>query len=96
MIWRREQAPAVFTSERGAPFDTSGIRRLMRRIADHDEMLPRLHPHMLRHACGYALANQGQSTRSIAGYLGHQSLDNTKRCTDLAPNAYRDFWRKGG
>ena len=32
------------------------------------------HPHMLRHACGYALANKGHDTRAIQGWLGHRSI----------------------
>jgi site-specific recombinase XerD len=35
------------------------------------------HPHMLRHACGYALANKGHDTRAIQGWLGHRSITST-------------------
>jgi integrase len=51
------------------------------------------HPHMLRHACGYALANKGHDTRAIQGWLGHRSITSTAVYTALAPNRFKDFWR---
>ena len=51
------------------------------------------HPHMLRHACGYALANKGHDTRAIQGWLGHRSITCTAVYTALAPNRFKDFWR---
>jgi site-specific recombinase XerD len=51
------------------------------------------HPHMLRHACGYALANKGHDTRAIQGWLGHRSIASTAVYTALAPNRFKDFWR---
>jgi site-specific recombinase XerD len=51
------------------------------------------HPHMLRHACGYALANKGHDTRAIQGWLGHRSITSTTVYTALAPNRFKDFWR---
>ena len=52
------------------------------------------HPHMLRHACGYALANKGHDTRAIQGWLGHRSITSTTVYTALAPNRFKDFWRE--
>ena len=46
------------------------------------------HPHMLRHACGYKLANEGIDTRTIQGYLGHKSIQHTVRYTELAPTRF--------
>ena len=51
------------------------------------------HPHMLRHACGFALANQGHDTRALQAYLGHRNIQHTVRYTELAPNRFKDFWR---
>jgi type 1 fimbriae regulatory protein FimB/type 1 fimbriae regulatory protein FimE len=44
-----------------------------------------VHPHMLRHATGYALANEGTDTRLIQDFLGHASITDTVRNTKLAP-----------
>jgi type 1 fimbriae regulatory protein FimB/type 1 fimbriae regulatory protein FimE len=55
----------------------------------------RVHPHMLRHACGYALANRGHDTRALQAYLGHRNIQNTVRYTELAPARFKNFWRDG-
>jgi integrase len=51
------------------------------------------HPHMLRHACGYALANAGHDTRSLQAYFGHRNIQQTVRYTELAPTRFKDFWK---
>jgi site-specific recombinase XerD len=52
------------------------------------------HPHMLRHACSYALADKGHDTRAIQGWLGHRSITSTAVYTGLVPNRFNDFWRE--
>jgi type 1 fimbriae regulatory protein FimB/type 1 fimbriae regulatory protein FimE len=52
-----------------------------------------LHPHMLRHACGYKLANDGHDTRALQHYLDHKNIQHTVRYTELSPDRFRDFWR---
>lgn len=42
------------------------------------------HPHMLRRACGYALANKGHDTRALRAYLGHKNIQHTVRYTELS------------
>jgi site-specific recombinase XerD len=49
--------------------------------------------HLLRHACGYALANKVHDTRAIQAWLGHRSITSTAVYTALAPNRFKDFWR---
>jgi integrase len=69
----REQepkSPFVFTSERGAPFTTAGYARMIERAGRAAKLSFKAHPHMLRHACGYALANRGHDTRALQAYLG--------------------------
>lgn len=70
---QREQAPAspfMFTSERGSPFTTAGFARIVERAGEGVALGFKAHPHMLRHACGYALANRGHDTRALQAYLG--------------------------
>jgi type 1 fimbriae regulatory protein FimB/type 1 fimbriae regulatory protein FimE len=65
---QREQEPKaafVFTSERGAPFSTAGFARMVERAGMEAKLTFKAHPHMLRHACGYALANKGHDTRAL-------------------------------
>ena len=52
-----------------------------------------VHPHQLRHACGYFLANNGQDTRAIQMYLGHKNIQHTSRYTELAPDRFKAFWK---
>ena len=53
----------------------------------------KIHPHMLRHACGYKLANDGVDTRTIQAYLGHKSIQHTVRYTELAPTRFKSLFR---
>jgi site-specific recombinase XerD len=48
---------------------------------------------MLRHACGYALANAGHDTRRIQDWRGHRSIQHTTRYTQLSSAPFKDFWR---
>src|SRR5438046_7909391 len=69
---QREQEPRsafVFTSERGAPFTTAGFARMIERAGVDAKLGFKAHPHMLRHACGYALANKRNDTRALQAYL---------------------------
>ena len=93
----REQEPKsafVFTSERGSPFTTAGFARLVERAGAVAELGFKAHPHMLRHACGFALANKGHDTRALQAYLGHKNIQHTVRYTELAPDRFKDFWRR--
>jgi type 1 fimbriae regulatory protein FimB/type 1 fimbriae regulatory protein FimE len=93
---QREQdpkSPFVFTSERGSPFTTAGFARMVERAGIAARLDFKCHPHMLRHACGFALANKGHDTRALQAYLGHKNIQHTVRYTELAPNRFKDFWR---
>jgi type 1 fimbriae regulatory protein FimB/type 1 fimbriae regulatory protein FimE len=94
---QREQepkSPFVFTSERGAPFTVAGFARMIERAGLTAKFAFKAHPHMLRHACGYALANKGHDTRALQAYLGHRNIQHTVRYTELSPTRFKDFWRE--
>jgi site-specific recombinase XerD len=86
-------SPFVFVSERGAPFSTAGFARMLERAATAASLELKVHPHMLRHACGFALANKGHDTRSLQAYLGHRNIQHTVRYTELSPDRFKTFWR---
>ena len=91
---QREQepkSPFVFTSERGAPFTTAGFARMIERAGIEAKFGFKPHPHMRRHACGYALANRG---RALQAYLWHRNIQHTVRYTELSPNRFKNFWRE--
>ena len=58
---------------------------MIERAAAGAELEIKAHPHMLRHACGYALANKG--------WLGHRSITSTAVYTALARIGFKDLWR---
>ena len=93
---QREQepkSPFVFTSERGSPFTTAGFARMVERAGAEAKLEFKAHPHMLRHACGFALAAKGHDTRALQAYLGHKNIQHTVRYTELSPTRFKTFWR---
>ena len=88
-----EASPFVFLSERRTPFTTAGFARMIERAAKAANLGLKAHPHMLRHAAGFALANAGHDTRAVQAYLGHKNIQHTVRYTELAPDRFRSFWK---
>ena len=84
----------MFTSERGSPFTTAGFARMVERAGVAAKLGFQAHPHMLRHACGFALANKGHDTRALQAYLGHRNIQHTVRYTELSPTRFKNFWNK--
>jgi type 1 fimbriae regulatory protein FimB/type 1 fimbriae regulatory protein FimE len=85
--------PYVFTSERGAPFTPEALNRHIKRLAAKTSIGFPVHAHMLRHACGFKLANDGHDTRAIQDWLGHRAIQHTVRYTELSPTRFKDFWK---
>jgi integrase len=83
----------VFATERGGPFTPDAVNRLIKRIGGRAGFAFPVHCHMLRHACGYALANAGHDTRALQDWLGHRSIQHTVRYTEMSPTRFKDFWR---
>ena len=85
-------SPYVFTTERGGPLTDSAVRKIITRAGEIAGLDFPVHPHMLRHACGFKLANDGHDTRAIQHYLGHRNIQHTVRYTELAPERFKKFW----
>ena len=90
---RDSKSPFVFISERGTPFTNRGFQAMVERAAQATDLGIKVHAHMLRHACGYKLANDGVDTRTIQAYLGHKSIQHTVRYTELAPTRFKSLFR---
>ncbi len=90
---REATSPFVFVTERQAPFSTSGFAKLVERAGVEAKLPFKIHPHMLRHSTGFALANKGTDTRTLQAYLGHRSIQSTVRYTELAPGRFKNLWR---
>ena len=92
-LQRNAKTPLVFETERETGFTPDAVNRLVKGIGKRAKLALSVHAHMLRHACGYALANAGHDTRAIQDWLGHRSIQHTVRYTELAPTRFKDFWR---
>jgi type 1 fimbriae regulatory protein FimE len=94
-LQREEQSPSayVFQSERDGPMTSDTVRKVVARAGVSGKIAFPVHPHMLRHACGYYLANRGHDTRAIQQYLGHRNIQHTVRYTELASGRFKDFWK---
>ena len=87
--------PNVFVTERSAP-TASAVRKLVARGGRTAGIGFPVHPHMLRHACGFKRANEGHDTRAIQHYLGHRNIQHTVWCTELAADRCNGFWKDEG
>ena len=72
----------------------AGFHRLIKRLGEAANIPFPIHPHMLRHACGYKLARDGHDTRAVQQYLGHRSIQSTVRYAELRADRFEDFWRE--
>lgn len=79
----RMKAPgrSFFLREQRKPLHRSTVNLLLRKYGEKARLPVAVHPHMLRHACGFALADQGADTRLIQDYLGHRNIQHTLRHT---------------
>jgi integrase len=83
----------VFLSERKGPLTASSVRKMIAQAGEHAELRFPVHPHQLRHGCGYKLANDKQDTRAIQLFLGHRNIQHTVKYTELAAERFKNFWR---
>jgi len=93
VLKREAKSAFIFVSERGAPFTVAGLAKLIERAGIEAKIGFKVHPHMLRHAAGFVLANKGTDTRTLQAYLGHRSIQSTVRYTELAPGRFKNLWR---
>ncbi len=84
--------PYVFVTERKGPLTTSTVRKLIARASVNAGISFPVHPHMLRHACGFKLANDGHDTRAVQHYLGHKNIQHTVKYTELTSKRFDCFW----
>jgi integrase len=82
----------VFLSEFGVPLSRYTFNRIIKRAGEKAGIDFPIHPHMLRHAIGAKLANDGHDTRRIQDYLGHKNIQHTERYTELNENKFDGFW----
>jgi len=79
----------LFPSPKGGMLSRQTIYLLFQRYGELASLDIKVHPHMLRHACGFELANKGMDTRLIQDYLGHRNISHTVRYTASNPERFR-------
>jgi type 1 fimbriae regulatory protein FimB len=84
---------AFFVSEQRKPLHRSTVNQALTKYSKVAAVPFLAHPHMLRHACGFALADQGADTRLIQDYLGHRNIQHTVRYTASNPARFEKLWR---
>ncbi len=77
----------------GHPFSRMGIAHMVERAGKAAKLSFPIHVHILLHSTGYELANRGMDTRRLQHYLGHASIQNTVRYTQMSPEPFKDIWR---
>src|SRR5262249_50093921 len=87
---RREnlQSRYVFNTERGGPVTRAWFLKMVRRTGELAKLPFPIHPHMLRHGCGFKLANDGVDTRALQHFLGHRNIMHTVRYTELRSDRF--------
>jgi site-specific recombinase XerD len=89
---RQDKLPWLFISERGQPFTRYAVNYLIGAIAN-EAGLAGVHPHTLRHSCGYYLADRGTDLRTIQDYLGHRDPRHTVHYTRIAGRRFEGLWK---
>jgi type 1 fimbriae regulatory protein FimB len=88
---REDWLPWMFVSERGTELTRQAVNHLIS-AAGRRAGLPHVHPHMLRHSCGFSLANKGVDFRAVQDYLGHRDPKHTSRYTRVAGRRFEGLW----
>lgn len=84
----------VFISRRGTPLSRQQAYRIIRTAGEKAGTVTHTHPHMLRHACGYELAERGADTRLIQDYLGHRNIRHTVHYTASNAARFTGLWER--
>lgn len=92
--WRDADSEWLFLSQKGGPLTRKHVHYLIKRYGEAANITVSSHPHMLRHACGFALADSGVDTRLIQDYLGHRNIRHTVIYTASNPNRFIGLWQK--
>lgn len=87
------KSPFVFTSTTGTQLSCRSVHNIIQRAGTAASLGFSVHPHMLRHACGFKLASDGVDTRAIQAYMGHRNIQHTVRYTEVLPDRFKGFWQ---
>lgn len=80
----------LFLNERKEPFSRKALNYMLENVSKKTGI--RITPHMLRHSCGYYLADKGTDLRTIQDYLGHRDPKHTVIYTQIAGSRFNNLW----
>ena len=92
LLRNNSESPFVFVTSTGSSLTPDAARKVIRRAGELAGLQFPVHPHMLRHGCGYYLAAKSTDTRTIQDYLGHKNIHHTVRYTQLSPQRFEGLW----
>lgn len=87
-----QNLPWIFLSHQGNRLSRQRFYQLLRHYGQQACLPLNIHPHMLRHACGYNLAELGNDTRLIQDYLGHRNIRHTVIYTAANAARFKNAW----
>ncbi|OBU10905.1 tyrosine-type DNA invertase [Morganella psychrotolerans] len=90
--WRNQDLEWVFLSQKSGAISRQQVHTLLKRYGKDAHISVQPHPHMLRHACGYSLADLGRDTRLIQDYLGHRNISHTVIYTASNSKRFQQIW----
>ena len=88
---REDKLPWLFISERQAQLTRQAVNYIVG-VTGETAKLGRVWPHMLRHSCGYYLADRGTDLRTMQDYLGHRDPKHTAHYTRVAGHRFEGLW----
>lgn len=89
----QEDSEWLFVTQRGGRLSRQRFYTLLKKYGDKADLMVSAHPHMLRHACGFELAEQGIDTRLIQDYLGHRNIHHTILYTASNSSRFSRVWK---
>ncbi len=88
---RKDHLPWLFVNERKLPLTRQAVNYIIKTAAEKTS-LKNIHPHTLRHSCGFYLANKGYDLRLIQDYLGHRDPKHTVNYTRIVSSRFEKLW----
>lgn len=89
-MFEHRKGDYIFYGERSSKLTPDAIHRI---VSSAGELagIKNCHPHQLRHACGYYLAQQGTDIRTIQEYLGHKNIQCTVIYTAVDTSKFKEI-----
>jgi type 1 fimbriae regulatory protein FimB/type 1 fimbriae regulatory protein FimE len=90
-LHKQAKTQFLFTSNRGGPLSIRTAHLIVANAGKRAGFEYSIHPHMLRHSTGFHLAMQEHDTRAIQFYMGHKSITNTVKYTQISSERFKSF-----